>query len=316
MAKAPQAASKLALTPTRRDMFPLRIALTILMILSAAEASPPAALPVAQGQKETISAPGPMLRAAAEADIPFAQNESDAERLLLNLANQERAKIGVPALQLDPGLSQAARLHAAAMISAHELSHQFEGEASLPQRFAAASGLQLEREGENVAFDFDVAAGHDHLMLSPPHRANLLNPAYNVVGIAVAWEGPKVYIVQDFAQTLPAYSNEDLKNKIVAAIIYARHQAGTSDLVRTDLPDEDDAACSMAQAGKLETAAVRQLARRYTVLAYTNFHPETLPASAAPLLSERNLHQVSIGICRGRSEAYPSGVYWIVVAAQ
>src|SRR5579864_1646016 len=66
-------------------------------------------------------------------DIPFSEYDSGAEQQLLDLANQARAQAGAPALALDPGLSQAARAHAEAMFAARQLSHQFDGEPSLPQ---------------------------------------------------------------------------------------------------------------------------------------------------------------------------------------
>ena len=100
-------------------------------------------------------------------------------------------------------MSQAARAHAEAMFAARQLSHQSDGEPSLPRRLAAATRTQLDQEGENVALDFDAAQAQQHLMLSPPHRANLLNPAYNLVGLGVVRSGDRLYIVQDFGQCPP-----------------------------------------------------------------------------------------------------------------
>ena len=137
---------------------------------------------------------------------------------LLALANQSRQQAGSPPLTIDRGLSQAARIHAQAMLEARRLSHQFDGEPSLPQRLAATTQLQLEREGENVALDYDAEHGHEHLMLSAPHRANLLNPAYNVVGLGVVRNGDRLYIVQDFGSALPRYSDEEVKERVAAAV--------------------------------------------------------------------------------------------------
>ena len=41
--------------------------------------------------------------------------DAEAERRLLDMANRERAKAGLPPLQLDDGLAKAARPHGAAM---------------------------------------------------------------------------------------------------------------------------------------------------------------------------------------------------------
>lgn len=258
------------------------------------------------------------LKAASEnpADIPFRDADSSAEQQLLTLANQARQQSGAPALALDPGLSQAARVHAQAMVEARALSHQFTGEASLPQRLAATTSLQLDQEGENVALDYDAEHGHEHLMLSPPHRANLLNPAYNVVGLGVVRSGDRLYIVQDFGHALPSYSATEVKDRIAAAVSNVRRQSGQPELQRRDLLVADEAACSMAQADKLGTPPVHKLAERFTVLSYNSLRPETLPNGAAHALGNKTLQSFSIGACYGRTETYPTGVYWVVLSLQ
>ncbi len=251
---------------------------------------------------------------AASPDIPFTAYDPQAEQLLLDLANQARAQAGAPRLKLDAGMSQAARVHAEAMFAARQLSHQFDGEPSLPQRLAAATRIQLDQEGENVALDSDPEKGHQHLMLSPPHRANLLNPAYNVVGLGVIRSGDRLYIVQDFGHALPNYSAAEVKDRIAARVAQLRHQGKQPNLARRDLPTADDAACSMAQADKLGTSPVHQLAQRYTVLTYTSLHPETLPETAGRVLGSHNLRSFSVGACYARTDTYPTGVYWVVLS--
>jgi uncharacterized protein YkwD len=252
--------------------------------------------------------------AAKSPDIPFNDSEIQTEEQLLALANQSRQQAGAPPLTLDAGLSQAARIHAQAMLEARQLSHQFDGEPSLPQRLAATTNLQLDQEGENVALDYDAEHGHQHLMLSPPHRANLLNPAYNVVGLGVVRSGDRLYIVQDFGHALPNYSAEEVKDRIAAAVTQSRRQSSQAKLQQRDLPDADAAACSMAQADKLGTSSVHQLAQRFTVLTYTSLHPETLPAGADHAIASHNLTSFSIGVCYSKTETYPTGVYWVVLS--
>jgi len=253
---------------------------------------------------------------AKAADIPFNSYESDSEQQLVVLANQARHLSGVPPLALDPGLSQAARAHAQAMLNARQLSHKFDNEPSLPQRLASTTDLQLDEEAENVALDYSTEQGHEHLMLSPPHRANLLNPAYNVIGVGVVRSGDRLYIVQDFGHSLPAYTLTELKDRIAVAVNQARHEASQPALSRRDLLIADDAACSMAHADKLGTSPVRKLSERFTVLTYTSLHPETLPNGAMHALSSPNLRSFSIGACYGRTETYSTGVYWLVLTLE
>ena len=165
-------------------------------------------------------------------DIPYVEYEFQVEQDLLQLANQSRHRAGAPSLVLDTGLTAAARIHAQAMLEAHQLSHQFSGEPTLVRRLAATSSLQLEQAAENVALDYSAQGGHEHLMLSPPHRANLLNPAYNVVGVGVVRSGNRLYIVQDFGHALPSYTSDEVKARIAAAVTRMRHQAGQPALPR------------------------------------------------------------------------------------
>jgi uncharacterized protein YkwD len=293
-------------------------ALLLVMSVASVPLSRVMAAPGENGGPAEQSAQGATLTPAAATapDIPLSDFDSQAERQLLDLANQARAQAGAPRLTLDAGLCRAARAHAEAMFAARQLSHQFEGEPSLPQRLAAATHAQLDQEGENVALDFDAESGHKHLMLSPPHRANLLNAAYNVIGLGVVRNGDRLYIVQDFGHALPSYSSAEVKERIAAVVAQTRRQADQPELVRSDLPNADAAACSMAQADKLGGSVVHQLAQRYTVMTYTSLHPETLPANAGHVLAGHNLRSFSVGACYARTETYPTGVYWVVLALE
>jgi uncharacterized protein YkwD len=296
-----------------------RLLLAFLLLTGSATVQPasrlmasPAAGPAPSGQSAQKASLKPV--AAKAPDIPFHDYEIQTEEQLLALANQSRKQAGAPPLTLDNGLSQAARTHALAMLEARQLSHQFSGEPSLPVRLAATTDLQLDQEGENVALDYDAEHGHEHLMLSPPHRANLLNPAYNVVGLGVVRSGDRLYIVQDFGHALPNYSSAQVKERIALAVNESRHQSGQTVLARRDLITADDAACSMAQADKLGTAPVHKLAERSTVLTYTSLHPETLPNGTAHAIASSTLRNFSIGTCYSKTDTYPTGVYWIVLS--
>jgi predicted RNA polymerase sigma factor len=122
--------------------------------------------------------------------------------------------------------------------------------------------------------------------------------------------------VQDFGHALPNYSLAEVKDTVAAAVDQMRRQASQPDLPRHDLPTADNAACSMAQADKLETSSVHQLGQHATVLTYTSLHPETLPAGAGHAIASRTLHGFSVGACYSRTETYPTGVYWVVLSLE
>jgi hypothetical protein len=70
----------------------------------------------------------------------------------------------------------------------------------------------------------------------------------------------------------------------------------------------------MAQADKLGTEPVQELAQHYTVLTYTSLYPGTLPENASPVLASRGLRRFSVGACYARTQTYPTGVYWVVLS--
>src|SRR5580704_18522196 len=160
--------------------------------------------------------------------------DASAERDLLRLANEARAQAGLAPLQEDAGMTQAARAHAGAMVEQQQLSHQLPGEPGLTQRLATNCSLHLDHAGENVAYAGTVAQAHDGLMHSPPHRENLLNPAYNIAGIGAVWNGFVLYVTQDFGHSLPAYSAADADQAIADSIARTRRDAAMKPLERID----------------------------------------------------------------------------------
>jgi uncharacterized protein YkwD len=284
---------------------------TRLVAMTALSATPES--PEASGEQAHKATLKPV--AAKAPDIPFTNYEVETEQQLLTLANQSRKQAGAPLLVLDAGLSHAARIHAEAMVAAQQLSHQFDGEPSLAVRLANGTNLQLDQQAENVALDNDAQHGHEHLMLSPAHRANLLNPAYNVAGMGVIRSGTQLYIVQVFGHALPNYSSADVKNRIAAAVNQLRHQARQQDLQRRDLATADAAACSMAQANNLGASAISPAAGA-TVFTYTSLHPEVLPLGSEHAIAGRSQRSFSIGACYGRTVTYPMGVYWVVLSLE
>jgi uncharacterized protein YkwD len=125
-----------------------------------------------------------------------------AESELLRLANQNREQAGVPPLRMNQDLIKAARAHARLMIAQRQLSHQFDGEATLLKRLHE-TGVPLNSVAENVAYNASAEAVFESFMRSPPHRSNLLDPDFNAAGFAAMWSEGRLYVVQDFVRQLP-----------------------------------------------------------------------------------------------------------------
>ena len=122
----------------------------------------------------------------------------DSEQTLLQSANRERAAQGLAPLKWSDTLAEAARQHALRMAQQNTLSHQLPGEPGLADR-ASRAGARFSILAENVAEGPSAQSIHQQWMNSPPHRANLLDPQLDSVGIAVADRNGTLFAVEDFS---------------------------------------------------------------------------------------------------------------------
>lgn len=109
---------------------------------------------------------------------------SEPERAILDMLNAARGSERLPALAADPALDQLAERHAVAMQSSERLEHDL-GDGNPRWRLEAA-GVHATTTGENLARAPSLARAHRAIWASPSHRANLLNPHFDKVGIGVA----------------------------------------------------------------------------------------------------------------------------------
>src|ERR1700742_127397 len=140
---------------------------------------------------------GTMLLSVA---IPaFAQQST--EQQVMDLANADRAQQGLSPLKWDPALAQAASQHAQLMAQQPQLSHQYPGEPDLEAR-AGAAGAHFRAIAENVALAPNPQALEQVWMHSPLHRANILDPRMDAIGVGLVKRDGNYYAVDDFASTV------------------------------------------------------------------------------------------------------------------
>ncbi len=101
--------------------------------------------------------------------------------------NQARVMQGTEALALNADLSRAAQRHSNDMAGADQLSHTGTDGSEFWDRVQAA-GYPLNEGAENVLYRFDAdgVGAYQQWRDSPPHRANMMSPAYQEVGLAYA----------------------------------------------------------------------------------------------------------------------------------
>jgi len=129
---------------------------------------------------------------------------------LVQLANQDRAALGLRPFLWDPALATAARQHCQRMVAEGQIAHRYGGEPDLTER-AGQAGAHFRLIEENVAFGPTPPAIHDGWMHSPGHRANLLNPEVDRVGIAVVAGRGALYAVADYARAEPVMSQAQVE---------------------------------------------------------------------------------------------------------
>jgi Cysteine-rich secretory protein family len=206
---------------------------------------------------------------------------SAADKTLLNAANRDRAVAGLPALQWDPALAAAAHQHALRMAHMNTLSHQFPGEPPMQDR-ARQAGARFSLIAENVAQGPRLTGLHTQWMNSSPHRANLLDPQLNSVGISVVQLGNTLFAVEDFSAAVPALTR-DAQEQEVASQLTAhglRSVNFTADARRT---------CELDRGWAGQKPA--------TVLRYETADLTHLPDDIAKKLETGRYHSAAVGAC-------------------
>lgn len=123
---------------------------------------------------------------------------------VFSLTNSSRADSKVPLLRRSAVLDTAAAAKTKHMFEKGYFAHTAP-DGTKPWAFLDQAGYAYVAAGENLAIDFtDAEAMHAAFLASPSHRANILNPRYEEMGLAVAeglMEGSKTILVVEFFGT-------------------------------------------------------------------------------------------------------------------
>lgn len=140
-----------------------------------------------------------------------------ASEQIFALANQARAQAGVGRLQWDPALAEAALAHCRRMAEEGPIAHRYGGEKDMTGR-AAVAGAHFSVIEENVAVGTSTGTIHEAWMHSPGHRANLLSPEVDHVGIAVVAARGVLYAVADYSREVEQFSDAQVEARVAALI--------------------------------------------------------------------------------------------------
>lgn len=120
------------------------------------------------------------------------------ERRVVELINRDRRARGLPELAVDPDLTRLARLKARDMQEKGYFSHH-SPTYGWPYEMERNAGIRARVMGaENIAQARDADRAHMLFMASEGHRANILNPQHDSIGVAVVPIRYGVLVVQMF----------------------------------------------------------------------------------------------------------------------
>lgn len=140
--------------------------------------------------------------------VPMAPPPSlvEMEQQMVAGVNAERGKVGLPPYQLDQQITAMALGHAQDMVVRDYFSHVTPEGVSLRDRFAKAGLTDATNVGEDIQRNTrpageSVQFALNWFMNSRPHRANILHPDHNRIGVGIVEGPPGLYtFVLVFAQ--------------------------------------------------------------------------------------------------------------------
>lgn len=126
-------------------------------------------------------------------------NLNSYEASVLALLNEVRAQHGLRALSASQPLTNIARSRSADMIALNYFSHSIPSGGNV-FNLLRSSGISYSTAGENLAHSRPAGAGSPQAfvnawMASPGHRANILKPQYNKIGIGMVDQGSSRRVV-------------------------------------------------------------------------------------------------------------------------
>ncbi len=222
-----------------------------------------------------------------------ASNLTPAEKELYTLVNQERKERDLPLFALDSHLVAAARKHSQETARMGKLSHKFPGEPELKTRLAQAGG-KFDSVAENVAESDSAQNAHFELMHSTGHRTNLLNPAYNAIGIGIVETDDRIYVTEDFSHRVPEQTVADVETQILKQVNQIRSNNGLVALKRASIPKLRELAC---QPGITPKAVWRDISASGTTVIFTQSDAASLPSQLKKAAVDPTVKNIAIGVC-------------------
>jgi uncharacterized protein YkwD len=138
--------------------------------------------------------------------VPFSMGGASADTVsdearYVALINASRTAEGLKPLAVHPALVDAARHWASEMENAWDPQANEICQISHNPNLRTAVAANWQKLGENVGCgDVDVDALEQKFMESPKHRANIMDPSFDSIGIGIVMKGDVMFVTQQFME--------------------------------------------------------------------------------------------------------------------
>jgi uncharacterized protein YkwD len=249
---------------------------------------------------------------------------------LLKLIARDRKAHGLSALTYSPDLARVALAHSQDMQQSHFFGH-ISPSAGGPQERAAQNHVPAWNVRENIARGYSAEEIHTLLMLSPAHRAAILSPHVDELGIGVTKEPEEdrhaFFVTELFAHAPVQLEPEAASQALLSRIDQLRKERGLSPITRSDSFDRAAMRAATeyfsrpkADAETILITGVRSITEPPgTHLIFASMFLD-VEALALPLSSEMldpKARFIGIAVAQGDDPRLgPGGVVWAVVVAR
>jgi uncharacterized protein YkwD len=151
---------------------------------------PPPPTPVPPTATPVPATATPVPATATPVPVAKVAGSPALESQMVGLVNQVRSAVGLPALRVDPTMTQVARNWSATLSTTFQ--HNPSVGSQIPGGWTAW--------GENVAYHGSMEAAEAALEASEGHYHNMVNEAFTHIGIGIVQKDGLVYVTQVFAR--------------------------------------------------------------------------------------------------------------------
>ncbi len=242
-------------------------------------------------------------------DVPSIEHD------LFNLVNIERKKIGLAPVRFFPLLSFLARKHSQNMALRGDISHLSTSGETYSERLVEGR-FYFIKNGENVAFSqtFIPEFIHQGFMDSPGHRANVLDPDFDELGIGVVFKKDKgYYVTQDFIRALAPKGRIEAEAEVEENINRIRQAYSLPPISFLAEANRFAQQCSINKAEDRPLPSVPSHFGETHLFYIRTPYFEYLYSNYKDKLLDKNYETAGLGIYFSRNEKSPGGAYFITL---